>query len=167
MVRYLSEQKKIEILMMIGYGDRIRSQDEVVNMFNAKYPEDPITQSCVSKVLRKFEENGHVRDRPRSGRPAINNDERLDILLEAEENCHSSTRQIATNNNISQFSVWKTLKKAKYNPYKITLVHELNEDDADRRLQFCEQMTNMLSNDEHLLSNIIFSDEATFFLMEQ
>nr|CAH7730560.1 unnamed protein product [Callosobruchus chinensis] len=39
---------------------------------------------------------------------------------------------------ISRTSIQRILKHYKWHPYKIQLLHELNEDDHDRRLQFCE-----------------------------
>lgn len=47
---------------------------------------------------------------------------------------------------MSSRSVARILKENKYKPYKIHLLHELNEDDADRRLQFCETMMEMSNN---------------------
>ena len=44
------------------------------------------------------------------------------------------------------------------------LIHELNEDDADRRLQFCEQLMLRCDEDQNFLNNILFFDEATFCL---
>nr|CAH7749156.1 unnamed protein product [Callosobruchus chinensis] len=41
---------------------------------------------------------------------------------------------------ISRTSIQRILKHYKWHPYKIQLLHELNEDDHDRRLQFCEIM---------------------------
>nr|CAH7749920.1 unnamed protein product [Callosobruchus chinensis] len=38
---------------------------------------------------------------------------------------------------ISRTSIQRILKHYKWHPYKIQLLHELNEDDHDRRLQFC------------------------------
>nr|CAH7735972.1 unnamed protein product [Callosobruchus chinensis] len=37
---------------------------------------------------------------------------------------------------ISRTSIQRILKHYKWHPYKIQLLHELNEDDHDRRLQF-------------------------------
>lgn len=51
----LTEKQRIEILMMVGYGDRIRTQAEVCELFNDKYPERPITRSVVSKIEKKSE----------------------------------------------------------------------------------------------------------------
>lgn len=46
----------------------------------------------------------------------------------------------------------------------MTLVHELNEDDPDRRLQFCELFSEQLVTNPNLIYNICFSDECTFML---
>ena len=65
---HLTEKERIIILMMVGYGDRTRTQREVSTLFNEIYPHrEPITQSVVSKTLKRFTETDHVRDIPRSG----------------------------------------------------------------------------------------------------
>ncbi|EFN82459.1 hypothetical protein EAI_16788, partial [Harpegnathos saltator] len=61
-------------------------------------------------------------------------------------------------------SVHKILKRNKFRPYKIRLIHELNEDDFDRRVHFCETMIAQIDAEPDFLSNIVFSDEATFQL---
>ena len=51
---------------------------------------------------------------------------------------------MALQENVSQSFVVKFLKKEKLHPYKVQLIHELSEDDPDRRLEFCESfMTRM------------------------
>lgn len=162
-----TERERIEILMMIGYGDRKRTFDEVRYLFNNKYPErPPIAKSTVCKILQKFNETGEVKDAPRSGRSrtATNNEKSLEILLDIQENPKTSTFQLAQNHNISRSSVQTILHKQKYHPYKIQLVQELLEDDFDRRLEFCERITNEIEMNEHFLDFVVFSDEATFCL---
>ena len=44
------------------------------------------------------------------------------------------------------------------------LIHVLNEDDPDRRLQFYEQLMTLCDGNPNFLKNIVFSDEATFSL---
>ncbi|XP_072398072.1 uncharacterized protein [Diabrotica undecimpunctata] len=44
------------------------------------------------------------------------------------------------------------------------MVHELTEDDPDRRLQYCETIDNNISQDPSYLRHICFSNEATFYL---
>lgn len=158
----LSETQRIEILIMIGCGDRIRTQHEVCQMFNAKYPDTQISQSAVSRVERKFRESGHVRDLPKSGRPSISENKKLNVILTIQENPHKPTQEVALDNDVAKTSVRKILKQEKYHPYKIKLIHELNEDDPDRRLEFCETIMNICNNDRIFSSRIIFSDESTF-----
>lgn len=161
----LTERERIQILCMIGYGDRMRTQTEVVHLFNGTRPDlPPISQSTVSRVEAKFREYGHVRDLPKSGRPSLPEDEQLNVLLAVEENHHSTLTGIASNCNMAVSTVHKLLKTTKHHPYKVCLIHELSEDDFDRRIQFCEQMQQLCNNDHNFVKRIFFSDEATFVL---
>ncbi|KAJ8957745.1 hypothetical protein NQ318_017643 [Aromia moschata] len=45
---HLTVTQRIEILIFIGCGNKTRTQQEVCNLFNAKYPDNPITQSTVN-----------------------------------------------------------------------------------------------------------------------
>lgn len=161
----LTERERIEILMMVGYGDRIRSHEEACNLFNEEHPDrPPIARSTVSRLVSKFLETGSVKDVSRQGRPKINDETKLNVLLAVQENAHSSTREIGLNNNVHHSTVVKLLKKEKYYPYKVHLLHELNETDADHRLQFCEEIMFRCGENPNFLNNIVFSDEATFCL---
>ncbi|KAJ8931856.1 hypothetical protein NQ318_009800, partial [Aromia moschata] len=97
--------------MMIGVGDRMRTQQEVCRLFHEMHPDrEPVSQSTVSRIERKYRELGHVRDAPR-----------------------------------------------------VRLIHELAEDDFDRRTEFCEYMMDHNNQNNGFIANILFSDEATFF----
>ncbi|KAJ8941419.1 hypothetical protein NQ318_010169 [Aromia moschata] len=61
---HLSERERIEILIMLGCDVKRRSQAE----------------ATVSKIEAKFLD-GEVRDRERSGRPAVPRDTKLDVTL--------------------------------------------------------------------------------------
>jgi hypothetical protein len=84
------------------------------------------------------------------------------VLVAAEENPLHSVRQLALNNNVDHSFVVKLFKKEKYHSYKIQLIHELNEDDPDRRVQFWEELMLRCDEDPDFLNNILFSDETTF-----
>lgn len=162
---YLLEKERIEVLMMIGFGDRVRSQEEVCNLFNENHPDRPaITRSTVSKIESKFRRYGHVRDLPKGRPPRVSEETVLNVLLETQDNPHAAITTISNNFNLSVGSVHKILKVNKYHPYKIKLVHELLEDDFDRRVQFCEQILEIHNQNVNFTTNIIFSDEATFTL---
>ncbi|KAJ8959229.1 hypothetical protein NQ318_022492 [Aromia moschata] len=125
-----------------GCGDKTRKK-RVCEIFNIKYPDRRISQSTVSRIENKFREFGNVTDIPQSGRKRILDDEQeFDILLDIQDNPHKPIRQVAADNDVSKTSILRLLKYEKYRPYKIRLVQELNDDDPDRRLEFCEIMTN-------------------------
>lgn len=53
---------------------------------------------------------------------------------------HTSTPQLSGNLDMSHTLVHKVLKVKKLHPYKVQLIHELNQDDFYRQIQFCEEM---------------------------
>jgi hypothetical protein len=160
----LSYKQRIEVLMLIGVGDKMRTQQEVCAMFNNKYPEQPISRSTVSKIEKKFIEFGTVQDLPKSGRPVLNEDSKLNVLLALEENPHNSVRQVGRDHDVPFTTVHKVLKHEKWHPFKVHLVQELSDDDPDRRMQFSEILMDKCNNDPLFAKTVIFSDESTFTL---
>lgn len=68
----LTDTERIHILVMRGCGDKMRSYEEVPNLFNNKFPtRDPISKSTVHRTVLRFERTGLVTDEQRSGRPKI------------------------------------------------------------------------------------------------
>ena len=161
----LTEKQRIEVLMMMGYGDRVRIQQEVCELFNQKYPNrPPISQATVSKIEHKFRQFGHVRDVPRYGRPEVDENQQLEVLLAVEDNQHVVSRQVARDVDIGKTTVLKILHKNKYHPYKMQVLQKLLEGDFERRLEFCERLQDMCFENRNFVKNIVFSDEATFCL---
>lgn len=164
----LSERERIIILMIRGWGDRKRSFAETKTLFNAHFrnQNNQISKSTALRTVKRFEETGAVKNRPRPGRPKSStlNEKQLDVTLSFVENPHLSTRQSAQHHDISHMAVDRILKTVKFHPYKITLIHELNDEDVNRRIKFCDNMMTRIDNDPNFLNCIVFSDEATFEL---
>lgn len=55
------------------------------------------------------------------------------------------------------------MKAHKFHPYKVYHVPELNEDEVDRRSEFCEGMSERVTNNPNMLFNNYFSDEFSFY----
>jgi Fe2+ or Zn2+ uptake regulation protein len=101
----LSEKQRIEVLMMIGYGDRAKTHQEVCQLFREKYPDQPINQSTISRIENKFRKHGVVKNLSKTGRPVtLNEDAQLDVLLEIENNPHSTSRSIALDHKYHNIS---------------------------------------------------------------
>lgn len=164
----LSESERITILMMRGYGNLTRSFQEVADLYNEENNlRPPISKSTVVRTVHRFQETGSVKDLPRSGRPksVSGDDKAIEVLQAFVEDPHNSTRKAAQQlDDISKSSIHRILKSNKYHPYKVRLVHELSEDDFDRRVEYCELMMTKIENDENFINNVVFSDEASFML---
>lgn len=151
--------------MMIGFGNRIRTQAEVARLFNQEHPDLPqISQTTVSRIERQYRENGHVRTLPRNRQPKIDEETKVNVLLTYEDNPVTPARQVARDLGVSHTSVLKILKEEKKHPYKLQYVQELLEDDFDRRIQFCETMMDRIDRNQISSLHVLFSDEATFTL---
>ena len=71
--------------MMVGCGDRLRSHEEVCALFNEVHIERLSTaRNTVRRIVAKFNQTGNVRDVPRCGRPQINDNTKLNLLLPLE-----------------------------------------------------------------------------------
>lgn len=165
----LNEQDRIRVLMMKGWGPVERSHQAVADLFNLTFRQDlpQISKSTVSRIFRKFQQHGTVKDLPKTGRPTrvATADNQLTVALGFIENPHLSLRRSALINDINPMTVSKIMKKIlKFHPYKIHFVQELQEDDPQRRLLFCENLMEMVDNNQNFLQNIVFTDEATFML---
>lgn len=164
----LTERERITLLMMRGWGELQRGYKAVRQLFNANFRgrNNAISKTTVIRTIQRFEDTGSVKDRPRSGRSktATNEDKSLEVLQSFVEDPHTSINRVSQENEISFGSVHKILKLNKWHPFKMSLVHELSEDDYDRRMEFCETLMAMIIENPELLDNIVFSDEATFEL---
>ncbi|KAJ8935258.1 hypothetical protein NQ318_007068 [Aromia moschata] len=96
----LSDTQRIEILILLGCGDTTRTQKQVCEIFNTTYPDRRISHSTVSGIENKFREFGNVTDIPKSAKKRILDDEqKLDIFLDIQDNPHKPTRQVAADND--------------------------------------------------------------------
>ncbi|KAJ8948686.1 hypothetical protein NQ318_004474 [Aromia moschata] len=88
---------------MFGFGDRMRTKKEVVELFNETHPDrHPITQIPIESKYLNFR---HVRDLPKSGRPSKS--DQLNVLLAIQENHHSTLNQLASDFNRAASKVHK------------------------------------------------------------
>ncbi|KAJ8983764.1 hypothetical protein NQ317_006096 [Molorchus minor] len=132
----LSQREHIELLMMIGYGGRLSTHQEACDVFNDTYPEEQISRFTVRLVAR-YDKTPSVADLPRSGR--LSTSQIKCQIKYSPRKCGKpaffSTRHLAFDHNMSQTSVIHLLKKEEYHPYKVQLIHELNEDGSQSALR--------------------------------
>ena len=154
------EQKVFIVAHAIVSGSCTQAADEFVKKYASPAP----PRTTISTWKQKLLETGSLMDRPRSGRPSLDENSRTAVTEYATENSNCSQREISRNMGISLGSVNRSLRTAGIKPYKYTFVQELAEDDPERRLEFCNWIS---SRSERWCRRIVFSDESTFYLNGQ
>ncbi|KAJ8956099.1 hypothetical protein NQ318_016552 [Aromia moschata] len=99
---HLTVTQRIEIFIFIGCGNKTRTPKsrryaiylmKNIQIFLSYHPiPDPITQSTVK--------TGDVKDLPKSGRPKIIQDKKIDIVLSMEENPQNTSTLVASENEL-------------------------------------------------------------------
>lgn len=117
----------------------------------------------ISLLFNPFQETGSVKNLSKNrGSKAQSRDER--IVEHFHKNPHSSSVEAARTLHTSQSTVLRVLKREKFHPYKIQMHQSLSELDFNRRKSMCQRLTALFQEDPDFLSDICFSDEATFTL---
>ncbi|CAF4941144.1 unnamed protein product [Rotaria sp. Silwood1] len=122
------------------------------------------TRQAIHKLVKKFDDTGSVEDSPRSGRlTTVRIEENMQLVSKTfAQNPQMSQRRASLELGISRRSLQRLMQDLNLKPYKPRLLQALNEDDPDRRLEFCEWILNSTQEDPTLLDRILWTDEATF-----
>ncbi|KAJ8936917.1 hypothetical protein NQ318_012537 [Aromia moschata] len=98
---------------MIGYGDRARTQCEVVRLFRETHPDlPPLNQGTISKIEAQYRDMGHVRKVPSKRQAVVDDDTKLNLLLALEENPITPARQLARDSCcVGEDKMWDWSKK--------------------------------------------------------
>lgn len=123
-------------------------------------------KSTVYDLVSKFETTGTVNDGKRSGRPkTATHAENTDLVATCFVNSpKKSIRRASLELDISRSSLQRILHAAGLKPYRPHLMQALNEDDPDRRSQFCETFLAFYEDEPNIVDHIIWSDECCFKL---
>jgi hypothetical protein len=83
----LTLDERVEIVLLSGRQGW--TQRQVAYEFNARHPErNPITQSAVGNLVKKFKETRSVVDKPRVGRPSVGEDIRTRVIAKFHAHSH-------------------------------------------------------------------------------
>ncbi|CAF1226340.1 unnamed protein product [Rotaria magnacalcarata] len=90
-------------------------------------------------------------------------EEKLDEIEDmVGANPQLSIRKGSIQAGISRSRYHSAMQKLHLKPYHPILIVDLNEDDFDRRSQFCEIWLEKFNNDPGLIGHILWSDECKF-----
>jgi transposase len=163
MYRYTTKER----VELVRYTYSKQSQNEASRLFRLAHPEKACpNQSTISRLVNRFEITGSVLDKKITGRPkkSTTYEKSVDVLARVSVEPTTSLRKLSSEVGISLGSTHRILKENKFHPFKLVLQHYLNEDDSDRRLEFCEKMKDKCDTDSLFLESVLFSDECSFYM---
>lgn len=146
------------------YGEARQNANEARILYHQKFPQrrlpSPKTFQAVNIRIR---ETGCVLPKKiNSGRPRDDQPDEEEILRQIEEDPGVSTREIAMNMHSNQSKVWRRINEQGLYPFHLTKTHALNEEDYQKRVDFCQWLNIKINEDGQFLKKILWSDESGF-----
>lgn len=121
-----------------------------------------ITRKTVKIWLRRYEEEGHVKTRPRPGRPRVTSPEDDRTLLEAA-NMNPQTTAVTLTREVEirchVVTTRRRLREGGLRCHVPAMKEQLTEDNSVARLRFAERYVH---ENVDFWRSVIFSDEKTF-----
>lgn len=152
--------------MHFTYGQANGNAREAKRLYQEKYPNRRQPDRKLFSRLHarlcetgKFEANLNDNGRPKAvSTPEL--EER--VLNKFAENPHLSCRKVSMQENVSRTTVWNILHSQLLYPYHLQRVQALQPGDNLPRLVFSQWLIDKCAHSPDFLSNIIFTDEASF-----
>ncbi|XP_076322842.1 uncharacterized protein LOC143231904 isoform X2 [Tachypleus tridentatus] len=147
---------------------KVENKAKVQRRFTRKFHMDVPSRPSISRIIAKFDEHGTLHNmrkgrsgRKRSSTSPTKEQEVIDNVLNSPR---KSVRQLSRETGIPKSNVHRILKRSQFKSSIPSLVHALNEDDPDRRVEFCEWYLARCAGDDEFPLKIVWSDESTFKL---
>lgn len=161
MVHHTNQDK---LNMVLVYGECHQNASEAVRCYRARFPDRPTPDRksfvalCTNLATYSSFKKGKVPRRKR-----VTTDENVALVLQTvENNPQTSLQKLKDETNITVSSCRRILKGNRFFPYKIHLVHHLQPEDYQRRLNFLAHFHILLEENPNLLNQIMWSDESRF-----
>lgn len=160
--KYTTEERTFLVSSYLS-GNSLRKTGED---FTVKYAGRPRpSPTAISNLVKKFKQDGTVRDKHRSGRPKTTPEAVAAVLARVNASpMDSGCRKVAAEAGLSRMTVWRILKEHKYFPYKMEVHAETKATDWPQRLEFSAWCLQKLNEDPTFFTNVMFSDECLFYL---
>ena len=158
-----SIKERIFTLVKSFQGNAPSIQTAFAERFPGKVPP---SRQAIHALKKKFRETGSVHDAKKSGQSvSVRSPQNIETMAQFyHENPSTSQVRASLQVQISRTSLQRIMKDLKLRLWRPQLIHALNEDDFDRRSQFCQWYVNVTEEDPSVEDRILWFDEATFHL---
>lgn len=156
------QQDLISMIYVIGEcsGNCFLASRVYAQTFPDRRHPDP---RMLENLKERFDRTGSVAYEKKTRTKSVLNEEtELTINLAVVENPEISVRRVSKDLSIKKSSVGVCLKRNKFHPYHAQLHQELNNDDFQRRVDFCRWAQGQFAENEDFFKFVLFTDESTF-----
>ncbi len=145
---------------------RLEYPINVQRLWSKEINSNPSHRDTIRSLMNNFERTGFVLNIDPPGRPAsvTGQTTKDEVPSTLEKEHQTSTRRMSLQLSIPRSPLQRVYKSLSYKPFILILVHELNEDAFDRRVEYCETFLSRLQNEPDLIYRVMWSDEAIFKL---
>ena len=152
-----TSKEKIRYILQFFFDKGENASQAAANV-NGVYGPDTVTANHAQFWFRRFRAgNFDVKDVPRTGRPSVENVDKIMDIVASDR--HVSTVSIAQELNIAQKTVWNHLHKAGYTKkLDVWVPHELTQKNLMDRISICESLLNRNKSDP-FLKRLVTGDE--------
>lgn len=157
-----SKEELVDMVFMLGASDK--NCLLATRNYKEAFPErrQP-RREAFEKLLDRFIRTGSVVYEKSERTKTVNTEEnQLTVLLKVTENPHVSQRTIANETDITRQTIQRVLSNNKMHPYHIQLMQELNNQDFNTRIYFCNWAQQKIEGERNFFDYVLFSDESTF-----
>jgi len=132
--------------------------------FNVPRNQPVPSDHAIKTWVANFEVSGSTSKKRGGSQKTVRTPENIGRVREAfDRSPRRSAVRHATTLGITPRSVRRILHNdLHYHPYKIQIVQALNTRDYGARVRFCQEMLDLIGEDEDLVNNMWMSDEAHF-----
>jgi hypothetical protein len=124
----------------------------VQRAFRAKYAKDLPTDKTIRAWYKQFTETGCLCKQKSSGHPLTTEDDIEWVWTSFLHSPKKSTDAAAKELSMSKTTVWRVVhKRLVFKPYRIQMVQQLSDEDHRCRLNFCLQLQDLMSSNDHFL----------------
>ena len=155
----ISTEERIEIVILMAKLESTTAVRRALQRRGANVP----SENTIRDTFKKFKEIGSVHNRPKSGKPALEDEKVEEISIFFGNEPQSSLRFVAKEVGCS-FKTVHNIARQKLNlfPYKIQMTQLLHDEDLGLRMAMYENLLEKIDADENFLDRLIFSDDALF-----
>lgn len=161
--RRLSVEQRVRCVRLFSIMGNV---SEVQRRMLEEFGPPAVHRNTISQINQMFDRTGSANHpkNPGPSRSVRTQDMKNRLRAELESSPHKSksSRRLSAKLNIGKTSVLRMLHEMKHTPYHPRLIHALNEDDFDRRIEFSEAWLARLEGDPEVARNVVWTDEAIF-----